>query len=111
MRTDSWTGWVTVPPGEEPQVGVFGRVLVERKKEYTQRWERVDDAPIDELRIQLQLNPPVGDVDVSSGEWLEVQHHAEAESSDQFRRFVVLDPNGNRLGAGEIEPRPWHRKR
>lgn len=110
MKTDSWTGWVTVPDGEEPQVGVFGRVLVEQEKEYAQYWERVNDAPTDELHIRLQLSPPVGAVDESSGEWLEVQHHAEVESVDQFRRFVVLDSNGDRLAAGEIEPQPWRRK-
>ena len=110
MKSDSWTGWVTVPPGEEVQIGIFGRVLVDREKKYAQHWERVDEAPTDELHIRLELSPPVDEVDEGSGTWLEVQHHAEVELVDQFRRFLVLDPNGDRLGAGEIEQRPWRRK-
>jgi hypothetical protein len=103
IRTDSWAGWVTSPPGEEVQLAVTGQVYAAPGARA--RLTKAESGSSPELHLELMVDGRRG------GSPGAVRYDENLATGDEYEIFVVWDSStGWAIVEGQmIERVPWGR--
>jgi len=103
VRSDSWVGWITSPPGEEVQLALSGQVYVPNGGNAT--LTKRDSGPARELHLELAVVDP----EVESDSPTQVRYDENLDTGDEYEVFFVWDGSSGEpiVERQAIERVPW----